>query len=237
MAYTGYHFFIDGMELPYAPSKLSITIGSNNKTVELINGSEINILKNPKLTEIKFDAELPRGRQYAFANKLVEPEIFLEHFEKIMVNKKPVELVITRPNPNGFGNRFYSNDITVSLEGYELKEDAGNAFDVVVSLSFKQYINHGTVKKVNSGNSVVPPQKPNDTVTGNQTYIVQKGDCLWSISRKFYGDGALYMKIYNANTKVIEDAASKYGKKSSYKGTTAGWWIYAGTKLIIPPKT
>ena len=34
-------------------------------------------------------------------------------------------------------------------------------------------------------------------------YTVKKGDCLWNIAKKFYGKGAKYTVIYNANKKVI----------------------------------
>lgn len=244
MAYTGYHFFVGDLELPYAPSELTINIGGNNKTVELINGKELNILKNPKLTEIEFDIELPRGRQYPFANKLVSSKTYTDYFEKLMLNKLVVPLVITRPNPflrggTGIGGTikdFESNTLNVSLEGYELKESAENAYDVTVSLKFKEYPNYGTAKKVTVANKkpkkvkTVTKPKATSTVTKNKKYTVKKGDCLWKISRKYYGNGNKWKTIYNANKSLIEKTARKYGKKSS----SNGWWIYPGTELTIP---
>lgn len=239
MAYRGYHFFIGDLEMPYAPSELKVTIGSNNKTVDLINGNEINILKNPKLTEIEFDVELPRGRQYAFANTLVSSKTYTDYFEKLMLNKTPTKLVITRPNPSiktGIGGTirdFESTVLTVSLEGYSLEESADNAYDIKVSLKFKEYASYGTVKKtvVNTTTSnkvtVTTPTKP---VTKNKSYVVKSGDCLWNIARKFYGNGAKWTTIYNANKSIIESTAKKYGRKSS----SNGHWIYPGTKLTIP---
>lgn len=234
MAYRGYHFFVGDLELPYAPSELKITIGSNNKTVDLINGNEINILKNPKLTEIEFDIELPRGRQYAFANTLKDSKIYTDYFEKLMLTKSPVDLVITRPNPMLYGSTgiggtmgdFPSNVFKVSLEGYELKENAENAYDVTVSLRFKEYHAYGTVKQV-------VEQKVETVlkdVTTMATYIVKKGDCLWKISKKFYGTGEKWKTIYTANKNRIETTARKHGKKSS----SNGWWIYPDMKLYIP---
>lgn len=243
MAYKGYHFFVGDLELPYAPSELTVTIGSNNKTVELINGSEINILKNPKLTRIKFEIELPRGRQYAFANKLISSKTYTDYFEKLMLTKSPAELVITRPNPflrgstglGGTAEDFESTQLNVSLEGYELKESADNAYDVRVSLEFKEYVSYGTVKTVvkeiaSSKPTVSTVTKP---VVEPKTYTVVEGDTLWAISRRFYGTGTRWQEIANANKTLLDKTARKYGKKDSCNG----YWIYPGTTLIIPTTT
>lgn len=66
------------------------------------------------------------------------------------------------------------------------------------------------------------------------SYTVAKGDCLWSIAKHFYGNGRQYMTIYHANTAVIESTAKAHGKANSYKGSTAGWWIWPGEVLAIP---
>ncbi len=68
----------------------------------------------------------------------------------------------------------------------------------------------------------------------NATYTVLKGDNLWNIAKRFYGNGARYMIIYNANAEAIEVAAKARGKANSYKGSTAGWWIWPGEVLVIP---
>ena len=36
-----------------------------------------------------------------------------------------------------------------------------------------------------------------------QAYTVVRGDCLWSIAKRFYGDGSKYTAIYDANRGVI----------------------------------
>ena len=61
-----YDFYLDKVLLPVTPQKLEMSIKGNNKTMELINNQEINILRYPKLTEIKFDMLLP-NQKYPFA--------------------------------------------------------------------------------------------------------------------------------------------------------------------------
>ena len=51
-----------------------------------------------------------------------------------------------------------------------------------------------------------------------RTYTVEAGDTLWAISQKVYGSGGKYMKIYEANTSLL-DSPDK---------------IFPGQKLVIP---
>jgi nucleoid-associated protein YgaU len=38
-----------------------------------------------------------------------------------------------------------------------------------------------------------------------QTYVVQAGDTLSKIAQRYYGDAALYTKIFEANRDVLKD--------------------------------
>ena len=50
-----YDFYLDKTLLPVSPSKLELKITNQNKTMNLINEHEVNVLKSPGLTEISFD--------------------------------------------------------------------------------------------------------------------------------------------------------------------------------------
>lgn len=43
------------------------------------------------------------------------------------------------------------------------------------------------------------PPKPKPKPAPKRTYLVKRGDCLWNIARKYYGNGALYPRIAKAN--------------------------------------
>lgn len=62
------------------------------------------------------------------------------------------------------------------------------------------------------------------------SYTVKSGDTLWAISKRYYGSGTQYPKIYNANADLIESTAKAHGKKSS----SNGHWIWPGEVLTIP---
>ena len=41
--------------------------------------------------------------------------------------------------------------------------------------------------------------------TTGQTYTVKKGDTLWNIAKKYYGDGRKWRKILEANTDKVKN--------------------------------
>lgn len=54
-----YEFYMDGVRLPVTPSALTIKINNQNKTINLINEGQVNVLKTPGLSKISFSALLP----------------------------------------------------------------------------------------------------------------------------------------------------------------------------------
>lgn len=109
------------------------------------------------------------------------------------------------------GKKLLNTNMKVSLEDYKISEDAKNGFDFKVKFNLKQYRDYGT-KTVNIKIAASKP-KASASLSGKltihpprqqqQTYTVVRGDCLWNIAKRFYGSGAKYTVIYNANRGVI----------------------------------
>lgn len=211
MAQNGYDFYLNKCLLPVAPPKLSVKINNANETVTLINEGEINILKKAELTDIEFECRIPQEK-YPFAvyeSGFKGADYFLDYFESLKTSKKPFQFIVCRKRPTG--KRLFDTNIKVSMEDYKITEDAKNGFDVLVKIKLKQWRDYGT-KTVNISFNMekpkasVEPQREATTspapVTA-QTYTVVKGDCLWNIAKKFYGNGSKYSIIYNANKRVI----------------------------------
>lgn len=205
-----YSFFIDSMELPIAPQKLTVKIKGNNKTLTLINEGDINFLRAPGLTEITFDAVLPMLGQYSFANGYRRPDSYLNKLESLMTDKEPFRFLVSRVSPSG--RLLYDTNMKVSLENYTVTEDATKGPDVTVSITLKQYISYSTktvtvVKPKPEKKPVVQQKKKRETSSAPKvkTYTVKSGDCLWNIAKKYYGNGAQYTKIYNANKGKIKN--------------------------------
>ena len=95
---------------------------------------------------------------------------------------------------------YYVQDITrqISSNGYShsatlIKTDFGKSLKTSTSTTNKKPVPKKE-KKVTS-----TPKAS----SAKRTYTVKRGDCLWKIARSFYGNGALYTRIYDANTNKI----------------------------------
>lgn len=217
-----YKFYIDSVLLPIAPEKLQIKVNNQNKKITLINEGEINILKSPSLSDVEFDILLP-NQNYPFANYVegYQPaSYYMQKLKELKKEKKSFQFIVTRTFPNG--KMLFDTNMTVSLEDYTIKEDAKKyGTDQVVSIKLKEYKEYETlVIKVDKKKKKAKKKKTRkkDGSPKTKTYTVVKGDCLWNIAKKFYGDGSKWTKIYNAN-------------KSKIKNPNL---IYPGQKLTIP---
>lgn len=202
-----YEFFLDGVQLPVAPPKLDTKIMNKNKTITLINEGEVNILKTAGLTELSFDVLLPNAK-YPFAvypNGYQPASYYLDKLEKLKVNKESFQFIATRSKPNG--DLLFDTNIKVTLEEYEIKEDAENGFDVEVAIQLKQYRDYGTKKLVVKTVSTGPKTTKKVTTTNvrpsskvpPKTHTVKPSDTLWAICKKQLGDGSKYLEIAKLN--------------------------------------
>lgn len=103
---------------------------------------------------------------------------------------------------------YYVKDITrqISNNGYShsatlIKTDFGESLKTASKTSAKKNSTKKSTKKSSTTKKKV--SSSSSSKSAQRTYTVKKGDCLWNIAKKFYGNGALYTKIYDANTKKI----------------------------------
>lgn len=199
--------------LPVPPEKIEISISNKNKTVNLIDNGEINILKKAGLTSIEFECEIPQIKQpYAvYKSGFKKANYYFKIFEKLKTKKKPFQFIVCRKTPSG--KKLLNTNMKVSLEDYKITEEAGNGFDFKVKFTLKQWRDYGTkkikIKKQKNSKktkaSAEPQRETNNSPApaSSQTYTVVKGDCLWNIAKRFYGDGSKYTIIYDANRDVV----------------------------------
>ena len=220
-----YDFYIGSVQLPIAPSKLTVKIGNKNRTVSLINDGEVNILKGPGLTDINFTVLLPNVR-YPFAvysSGFQRADYYLTVLNALKADRMPFQFIVSRFTPSD--QRLFDTDIRVSIEDYSIIENAGNGIDVYVDIKLKQYRTFGTKTIVleaeaeaapvataavvaSASATVVETRVTNGTpapIGPPMPIIVEEGDTLWTIAKKIYGDGSKYEKIYADNKGQLDN--------------------------------
>ena len=208
-----YYFYLGNVLLPIPPSKLELKISNNNKTYNLINYSQINVLKNPGLSSLEFEVILPNTK-YPFAmykNNFQNAKYYLGVLENLKVNRSAFQFIVVRKFPNG--KDIFNTNIKVALEEYTITDTTEEGFDTKVKIKLKQYKEYSTKKVQVTIKQYKPPAVTRTITTNNtaaakpsgQNYTVKRGDCLWNIAKRFYGNGAKYTTIYNANRSKIRN--------------------------------
>lgn len=201
-----YKMYLDGVLMPVTPSKVTVKINNQNKTLVLISGEEINLLKDRALTDVSFDLLLPQV-PYPFANGEAQgADYYLSLLERLKDEKKPFQWILNRSRPDGTA-LLYSN-LTVGLEDYQIADDAGEGFDITVAVKLRQYRSFGTktVTLTTDSTAVVEPAaRETSGAPDNATYTVKSGDCLWNIAKKQLGDGSRWGEIYELNKDKIKN--------------------------------
>lgn len=216
-----YKMYVAGVLMPITPSKVKVKINNQNKTLILISGEEINILKEAKLTDVSFDVVLPQV-PYPFTNGGAQrADYYLSLFERLKKSKEPFQWILNRSRPDGTP-LFYSN-LTVGMEDYQITDDVKEGFDLTVSVKLKQYRAFGT-KTVQITPSPAPSQPatatvqepPRETTSAPKAanYTVKSGDCLWNIAKKQLGDGSRWKEIYELNKDKIKNPNLIYSGQS-----------------------
>lgn len=218
-----YKLYMNGVLYPITPSKITMKLGNKNKTMNLINEGEVNLLKSVGLTSLEFDLLLPNVK-YPFAqyeNGFESAKYFLDKLLALKIDKKPFQFMLVRTDVSQ--SRFYDDNFTVSLEDLTVKEDASNGYDLLASIKLKGYKEFGTKvyepKKDDPKKTDKVKEKRTDSDNKPKvptTYTIKKGDTLCKIAKYFYGDSSLYGGIVTAN---------------NIKNPNL---IYTGNKLQIP---
>ena len=150
---------------------------------------------------MSFDIELPSyKRPYTmYKNEFQPAKYYLEEIEKLKTEKKPFQFIVSRKTPDN--KVLFDTNMKVTLEEYR------DYSTKTMQITIKQY------KPVAVETSSA---RPANTAPTTRTYTVVKGDCLWNIARKYYGDGTQYTKIYNANKDKIKKPSLIYPRTGFY---------------------
>ena len=204
----------DKIMLPVNPESFAFTEKHNNTSVNVNSIGEVNLLGKRDLKTGTISSHFPkRDRNYANNSGRQAPYTYINKLLSWKSSGKPVQLIITGTKIN----------FQVTIETLKYGEQDGTG-DVYYDLTLKEYrageIKKTKLKKTKKKKTIKKKSKPKRPAAKKKTktYTVKSGDCLWNIAKRFYGNGAQYTKIYNANRGKIKNPNL----------------IYPGQKLTIP---
>ncbi len=231
-----YSFYLDRILLPVAPSKLSIGFKSHNKTLNLMNDGEINILKDPCLLDISFDVLIPNTK-YPFSiyeSGFELADKYIEKINKLKTDKKPFQFIVTRTKPDGIP--IFNTNIKVSLEEYEMSEDAEEGFDIMLSIKLKQYKVYSTkIVKIEKAKEDTPKVEVIQERESDPKEIMIGSDVIVNgvLHRDSYGKGAGQSRNnYKGKVNLINKKGSHPYHVTTPEGAWLGWVTEGSVKGV-----
>lgn len=175
--------------MPVTPPDFTVAEGRAVETLDMTDTGQVNLPGLKSLFHERMEFLLPAsdrnyttggwsGEPYTVADRLVEWSNNGDVL-RFIVTDTPVNLPVLL-GPVGHGQRDGTGDVYVTLELRQYRELAEESAEVNPDTS-------------NLGRSA-PQEKQEEG-----SYTVVKGDTLWGICRRTYGDGSLAWKLAEAN--------------------------------------
>lgn len=212
--------------LPTNPEEIKDSYSQSVQKYEILQFGQIAVPTNMELREFSFECELPREfyKDEKKPNDKETSEYFIKIFKEWVTNQTPILFKAGLVNSQNTSVEPDSIDLKVIIEELEITEKAGEEGDKYVSFKLLEYVDYTAIqgKLVDELTGEVKDNKKQETnPKSTGSYVVKKGDTLWSIAKKFYGSGTKYNLIVNANKDKIKNPAL----------------ILPGWKLIMPNNT
>ncbi len=191
-----------GAELvfPVTPPEFRVSFGRNVLKVNIHQMGDVNFWGQAAAAEITLPVLFPSGdRSYAFSGGWAgNPYGAVERLRNWQKQGTVLRYIVSDTPVN----------LAVLLSRVEYGEQDGTG-DVSAELTLAEYRELGAVRvdtaKAGAGTSGARSSESGGRQKGEQAYTVAKGDTLWAIARKYYGDAELcwrlasYNGIQNAN--------------------------------------
>lgn len=192
----------DGQEdftLPILPEKIELSEDGDNKTYDIINLGEINVINKPKLTKISFESYFPKNvGPHLSSEKLFPPDFYISKMRAWREEQQKIRFIFV-------GSPLDINDL-FTIESLKLTEKGGEVGDIYYSMELKRYKTYAArkvfvaAKQNNTSKATVKTNQPRPVEKPKpKTHTVVNGDTLWKIAKKYLGDGSRYKEIAQLN--------------------------------------
>lgn len=186
------------IQLPVLPLSFQVKNGSSNDSVEIAGLGEIIIIQSRPALQFSFSSFFPATKFPGLqVNNITKPLSLIQKINTWKAGNKPIHFIVTA----------CGIDLYVIIENFSYSEEGGDPGTYQYSITLKEYREIKVRQvKVNISKATASVGKEDiriDNSVQPKTYTVVEGDCLWNIAKQFYGNGAQYTQIYDANRSVI----------------------------------
>ncbi|MDD4716429.1 MAG: LysM peptidoglycan-binding domain-containing protein [Oscillospiraceae bacterium] len=180
--YLSFNNLQEAIELPVLPEKLTISQSGSNKTYDLLNTGQINIIKGLELPQLELAGYFPVDEAHVTAQALYAPMYYVDRILKWAATLRPIRLTMTGTLELSW---------PVSIEAFSYTEEGGAVGDVSYRLSLKKYVFFGPARAVTAGGKTVAVSMRADEQTPPGTVVArQNEDTFWILAKKYLGDGS-----------------------------------------------
>jgi len=207
MAYSVYFKYgSKKYKLPVNPEEIKRSRKLKVETYQVLEEGQVSIPAYYELEGYSFEAEFP-GREYHYvetSGSFKDADHYEKMFRKAQKNRKPIRFIASNGITDDISTR-------VLVQSVEAVEKAGEEGDKYITLKLTEYKAPGkryVAIQQAEATAVLQEetaQPENPAVTETKTHTVVSGDTLWGIAKKYYGNGSLYTKIYEANSGTIKN--------------------------------
>ena len=188
----------DKIRFPVVPPSIGVNRSNNIDTESVIKLGEVPIFNGTSLKTIEFTSFFP-NQEYSFCDYtgFMKPYEFSEKIQKWMYEGKPLRVIVTDSPTN----------MQCLIQQFDTVEQDGTR-DLYFTLNLLEYrpieVPNLSGSNTNSNsNNTQNTSRPNEVNTNSnnqqKTHKVVRGDTLYDIAKKYYGNGNLYPKIKEAN--------------------------------------
>ena len=214
------------MQFPVLPEKVTIQMPSKDEKVYVYGKGGTLLSKMPDAKVIKFSSFFPKKPCQGSIKNPISPADGASFLSAVAHLTVPARFIYC-----GGGGTSHAFPCRISYELYEQGGDPGSVYfnitvTKVISTQYRK-IKMKTTSLTNTqtkttAKTTATTEGRTSTKVQPKTYTVVKGDCLWNIAKKYYGNGARYTDIIAANKNIFS------GKRAN---STV---IYVGDVLVIP---
>lgn len=182
--------------LPVTPPSYKWRCAGRIESVRLDQAGEINLPGGRRMGECTLEEVMLPAQAYPFCvpGAALDPPGTLKTLQNWCHTGAKLRWIVSGTSVN----------IPVLIESVTQGEEDGTN-DLYLSITLKEWHRPEapTVAAAESSGGVTLAARDNQTGASTvKTYTVQKGDCLWNIAKKYYGNGAQYTKLAAANPSI-----------------------------------